>query len=112
MSILSDVKKVIPIPDYVDDFDDALLIHINSEFFILRQIGVIPYDGTTVDSTTEWSAFSVIGSEESIEAVKQLVPLKVKKVFDPPQSGAAMQALNDMITELEYRLNWNADYKL
>ena len=109
MSILSDVKKVMPIPDYVEDFDDNLLIHINSELFILRQLGVISMDGFVADKNSDWSELEC--NPESLSAVKLLIPLKVKKTFDPPQGGSAMQALNDMISELEIRLNWNADYK-
>jgi len=109
MSILSDVKKVMPIPEYVEDFDDSLLIHINSEMFVLRQLGVIPMTGFTADKDSEWNEIGC--KDEALGSVKLLVPLKVKKTFDPPQGGAAMQALNDMIAELETRLNWNADYK-
>ena len=108
MSILSDVKKVIPIPDYVEDFDDNLIIHINSEMFILRQLGVIQRVPVSIDKDTEWDVLEC--KEEALGAIKLLVPLKVKKTFDPPQSGSMMQALNDMIAELEVRLNWNADY--
>ena len=44
-----------------------------------------------------------------IEMVKSYMHLKVKLLFDPPLSSAVMEAMNQMIKELECRLNYAVD---
>lgn len=108
MSILSDIKKAIPIPEDSDDFDNEILPLINGAFFNLKQLGVGPLNTFYVDTDSEWSDFDC--KDDALGAVKTYVGLKVKLLFDPPQSGSAMNALTESIKELEVRLEWNADY--
>ena len=57
-SILTSIKKMLgPSEDY-DYFDPDLIIHINSVFMILTQLGVGPSEGFSIkDKTAVWSDF-------------------------------------------------------
>ena len=46
-SILTSIKKLLGIPEDYTAFDDQIIIHINSVFMILNQLGVGPKDGFT-----------------------------------------------------------------
>ena len=41
-SILTSIKKLLGIPEDYTAFDDQIIIHINSVFMILNQLGVGP----------------------------------------------------------------------
>lgn len=108
-SILGSTKKLLGIePDY-DHFDADLVMHINSVFSILTQMGVGQTNGFSITGDTEkWADF--IGNDPNgVSIVKSYVYLKVKLLFDPPASSAAMEAINRQISEFEWRLFVAAD---
>ena len=108
-SILTSIKKLLGISEDYEHFDADIIMHINSVFMILTQLGVGPPDGFSIeDDSSVWSNF--IGDSSNIESVKSYVYLKVKLLFDPPLSSAAMEASNRLISELEWRLNLAAEY--
>lgn len=102
-SILTSIKKLLGIdPDYTH-FDADLILHINSVFSILNQLGVGPSTGFAIaDSYAVWTDF--LGESLKLELVKTYVSLKVKLIFDPPLSSAAMEAVKEQIKELEWRI--------
>ena len=104
-SILTSIKKLFGPGEDDTTFDIDIIIHINTALFNLNQIGVGPSDGFFItDKSQTWSDF--IGTNrKDIEAVKTYVYLKVKLVFDPPQSGVLVDAIKQQISELEWRLN-------
>ena len=103
-SILVSIKKMLGISEDVKIFDADIIIHINSVLMILNQLGVGPSKGFSItDATSTWSEF--IPNESSIEAVKSYVYLKVRLLFDPPTSSAAIESYNKMIAEFEWRIN-------
>lgn len=107
-SILTSIKKLLGITEEYKHFDQDIIMHINSVFMILTQMGVGPEEGFTIsDSTTTWSEFT--NDDKKIEAVKSYVYLKVRLLFDPPASSSVMEAMNRSISELEWRLNIAAD---
>lgn len=109
-SILDSIKKLLGIPSEVTEFDTDILIHINSVFSILTQLGVGPSSGFSIeDSSAEWSDF--IGDDARFSDVKSFVYLKTRLLFDPPASSAAMDAMNRMASELEWRINVSVDPK-
>lgn len=102
-SILTSIKKMLGIAEEYNHFDSDLIIHINSVFVILNQIGVGPTEGfVIVDKEDKWNDYTK--SEIKIEHVKSYVYLKVKLIFDPPLSNAVTEAYNKLISELEWRL--------
>ena len=103
-SILTSIKKMLGIDEEYDCFDTDIILHINSVFMILTQMGVGPSEGFTIsDKTTTWDEF--LQDTKKLESVKSYVYLKVKLLFDPPLSSAVMDATNRLISELEWRLN-------
>lgn len=108
-SILDSIKKILGMPPDYDAFDTDLVIHINSVFGILAQLGVGPAGGFSIsDNTTLWKAY--LGDSKDLEMVKSYMTLKVRLVFDPPTIGAVMDAMKEQIREYEWRLNVQVDH--
>lgn len=107
-SILTSVKKMLGIAEEYDHFDSDIIMHINSVFAILTQLGVGPKEGFFIeDDTTSWSDF--IQSNSLLNPVKSYMYLKVKLLFDPPISSSVIESTNRLISELEWRINVAAD---
>lgn len=102
-SILTSVKKLLGIPEDYDAFDLDIIIHINTVFVILYELGVGDAPFSITDSTQIWSDF--IKDSRDLELVKTYVHLKVRLLFDPPTSSAAIQAMTDLTKELEFRIS-------
>ena len=107
-SILTSIKKLLDITEEYEHFDQDIIIHINSVFMILNQLGVGPSNGFSItDKTAVWSDF--ISEGINLESVKSYIYLKVRLLFDPPTTSAVMESMNRMISELEFRLNVSAE---
>lgn len=108
-SILDTVKKVLGIDKDYHHFDLDIIMHINSVFAILYQLGVGPKDKafSISDSSTEWSEF--ITTKTNIESVKSYMYCKVRLIFDPPTASSALEANKEFINEFEWRLNVEDD---
>lgn len=107
-SIFLTVKKFIGFEEDYNAFDSDLLIFINSALSILAQLGVGPANGFKITGASEqWSDF--IDESANLEFVKEYIGLKAKKIFDPPASSAVMQAIEERIKELEWRINVEVD---
>ena len=107
-SILTSIKKLLGITEEYDQFDPDTIMHINSVFMILTQIGVGPAEGFSIeDDTAVWTDF--IQDIKKLESVKTYIYLKVKLAFDPPLSSAVIESMNRLINELEWRLNVAAE---
>jgi hypothetical protein len=101
--ILTSIKKLLGIYDENTDFDADIIIHINSVITILNQLGIGPDEGIEIDKDTTWKDY--LNDDSKLNSVKSYIYLKVKMVFDPPMSSAIRDANNQMIDELEWRLN-------
>lgn len=102
-SILNTIKQLLGISSSDDSFDVNVIISINSVLTILSQMGLSEADGFMITGTTEeWS--ELIGSRTDLEFVKTYIGLKVKLMFDPPTSSAAIDAIKRNIDELEWRI--------
>ena len=102
-SILTSVKNQLGIMEDYDCFDAALIMHINSVFLVLTQLGVGPSEGFFIeDDSSVWTDF-IKGNQ--LEMVKSYMFLKVKLLFDPPANSTLLDATNRMISEFEWRLN-------
>ena len=107
-SILTSIKNLLGIPEDYEHYDADIIMHINSVFMILNQLGVGPSNGFSItDKTAVWGNF--ISDNDNLEAVKSYVYMKVRLLFDPPLSSAVMECMNRMIGELEWRLNSEAE---
>lgn len=109
-SILTSIKKLLGIAEEYTHYDSDIIMHVNSVFSILTQLGVGPSDGFMIeDNTAKWKDF--IADDTKIEMVKSYMNLKVKLLFDPPLSSSVMEAMNRHISEFEWRLNAAVDPK-
>ena len=103
-SILDSTKKILGLDPEYDVFDVDIITHINSAFFTLNQLGVGPAEGfMIVDDAATWSEY--LGGQINLNAVKTYVYLRVRLLFDPPQTSFAISAMEKQIQELEWRLN-------
>lgn len=107
-SILTSIKKLLGITEEYVHFDDDIIMHINSVFMILAQMGVGPSAGFSItDESAVWTDF--IPESACLEAVKSYMGMKVGLMFDPPSNSIIMEARNRMISELEWRLHVTAE---
>lgn len=107
-SILTSIKKLLGIAEDDDAFDTDIIMHINSVLMILTDIGVGPTEGFAIaDKNNTWDEF--LGTGINYEAAKTYVYLKLRPVFDPPSSTAALEAINNQAKEYEWRLNVRAE---
>ena len=103
-SILDSTKKILGLDPEYDVFDVDIISHINSAFFTLNQLGVGPAEGFMIlDNTSTWALF--LDGQINLNAVKTYVYLRVRLLFDPPQTSFAISAMEKQIQELEWRLN-------
>lgn len=109
-SILNSIKKMLGPTEEYTHFNPDIIMHINSVFMILNQMGVGPDKAYSIsDDEDTWSDF--MPEDELLHSVKSYIYLKVKMLFDPPSSSSIMQSMNEQIKELEWRLNVAAESK-
>lgn len=103
-SILKSVKKVLGLEADYTAFDLDVMMHINSVFTILQQLGIGPDTGFAIeDDTATWDTF--LGVNPLLNSVRTYVCLRVRMLFDPPQTSFHIDAMKQQIQELEWRLN-------
>lgn len=103
-SILTSVKKILGIDEGYTAFDLDIILHINSVFGTLNQLGIGPENGFEIeDATPTWDAFT--GGDLRLNPVKTYVYLRVRLLFDPPTTSYLIDATKEQIKELEWRLN-------
>lgn len=103
-SILTSIKKLLGIDETYTIFDRDLIIHINSVLAILTQLGVGPSNGFLIeDKYATW--FDFLPNDSKLVPIKSYVHLKVRLLFDPPMSSSVMASIQEMIKELEWRIN-------
>lgn len=106
-SILNSIKKLLgPEADY-NHFDQDIIMHINTVFVILYQLGVGKKSFMITDDSATWSDY--LDDWTNLEAIKTYIYLKVRLVFDPPSSSSVMEAIKENIRELEWRINVEVD---
>lgn len=107
-SILTSIKKMLGIAEEYTHFDADLIMHINSVFMVLTQLGVGPSTGFHIeDETSTWDEF--VSETSNLDAVKSYMHLRVKLLFDPPTNSSVIESMNRMIGEFEWRLNVTAE---
>lgn len=109
-SILTSIKSILG-PGITEDytyFDNQLIMHINTVFMILHQLGVGPEDPFSItDASATWSDF--LDDPTELEMVKSYMSLKVSELFDPAQNGIVSESRKRLIDEFEWRLNVAVD---
>ncbi len=102
-SILISTKKALDVPENYDVFDQNIIMHINSVFSTLSQLGIGPDEGFEIaDNTSMWSHF--LAGNAKFNFVKTFMYLRVRMLFDPPATSFLQDAMKEQIKELEYRI--------
>jgi hypothetical protein len=109
-SILNSIKTMLNVPVDSGEFDVDLIIHINSVFAILTQLGVGPDNGFEITGAEEkWSDFV---NDKKLSTLKTYVYMKVKLIFDPPTVGSVLDSYKELIREFEWRTHIEGDTNL
>lgn len=103
-SILNTTKKALGLTDDYVAFDPEITMFINSTFSRLSDLGIGPEAGFEIsDENDMWSTY--LEGDVLMNRVKTYVYLKVRLLFDPPQTSFLLGAINEQITEMEYLIN-------
>lgn len=103
-SILDGTKKILGLDAGYTAFDHDVITHINTALMTVCQLGIGPEEGFMItDNTTTWEEF--LGGYKMYNAVKSYVYLRVRVLFDPPNTSFLNTALQDQLRELEWRIS-------
>lgn len=107
-SILESIKKLLG-AENMTEFDDNLVMFINSSLNTLTQNGIGPKSGFRITEGDEtWDQFITNGHIELFSNCKEFVYLDVKMVFDPP-IGSVMDFYKTRREEVLWRIKEQAD---
>ncbi len=107
-SILTSIKKMLGIEDGYDHFDPELVMHINTVFSRLNQLGLGPREGFFIEGKEEtWDMF--VENRNDFHAIKSYIYLRVRLLFDPPTSAFVLTSMENQIKEFEWRINVQAE---
>ena len=102
-SVLLSIKQMLGISPEDTSFDVNVIMSINTALTILMDLGLTEVeDQIVIDDDMTWD--ELLGERTDIEYVKTYVYQKVKMIFDPPISTAAIDAMQRSISELEWRI--------
>lgn len=104
-SILNTLKRSVDIAADDDSFDTVLLLHINSIFSDLYQIGLGAYgteEKQIADETDTWA--EIFGNQKNLAMIKSYFNLRLRLLFDPPQAGFTTASFDKQIEKMEWRI--------
>lgn len=107
-SILESTKAILGV-DGQTDFDLDIITHINATFLELDLLGVGAFGINLYieNSDTEWDSLFEPGPVQL--AIKTFVYLNVRMLFDPPQTAAAISAMERRIEKAVWLINVHAE---
>lgn len=103
-SILTSTKKILGLSEDYTAFDLDVITHINTAFSVLNQLGIGPALGFAIeDKSAVWSDLAL--PQNQLSMVRTYIYLKVRMLFDPPNTSFLIEAMNNQIQEHEWRLS-------
>lgn len=106
-SILKTVKHMLGVNEDYNGFDYDIVVAINYAFSVLNQLGVGKEGFRIEDSSSEWGEFA---DESAFPQLREYVYLKTRLLFDPPSTSFALESINKIISEIEWRANHSAEF--
>lgn len=107
-NILDSIKVSLGISPQDSSFDTEIFMHINSTFASLSELGVGPDEGFEIkDGSERWVDF--YDSEKRLNHLQSYAYLRVRLLFDPPQTAHAIAAFEKQIEKLEWLLTTTAE---
>ena len=107
--ILSSIRFRIGMNDEIHDFDEALIMEINTGFNILTQLGFGPVKGFSISGEDETWDQLLSSDDPRANMVKTYISSRVRLKFDPPQASYLVDVLKEDVAELEFRLSVQND---
>lgn len=107
-SILLNIRVMCDVGKDVDSFDGQLIPLINTFLFRSAQFGVGKKGFMVTGVNETWKDF-LEDNAEKYAAIKNYISIRVKLIFDPPESAALLTALKEEARELEWCLYDEAD---
>lgn len=104
--VLDTVRRIIGGSFLDPHFDQELIVHINTVIAFLDQLGLKITTRVITESTT-WE--ELIPNVDLIEDIKTFISFKVRLIFDPPTGSSAMNALEKVVDECEWRIREAVD---
>ena len=105
-SILDSIKSYLGV--CYDEYDEDLIMFINSAFATLAIAGSGPHSGFVITGTEQkWSDYS--SDNIVVPLVKQYIQLRVKLLFDPPNNSFVTESLTQNAADILYQINLKAD---
>ena len=109
-SILLSLRRLLVGDELNEAFDMEIIIHANSAFATLHQLGVGPDEVFNITGPNEtWDQF--LEDKKELNAVKSYLYLKVRLLFDPP-TGSLLSVMQEEIKEAEWRLNTAVEFEV
>ena len=110
-SILLTIKKLLGLDSEYDVFDQDIIIHINSSFWRLRQLGCGKDNFSITGDSETWADY--LGEDiNSMEVVKTFIYLNVRLLFDPPTNNASLfNAYKEQLEKYESLIIYECDPK-
>lgn len=103
-SILTSIKKNLGLEESYTAYDFEVITGINTAFATLNQLGVGPEQGFQIeDAVPTWNDF--LGSNSKYNMVKSYVQLRVRLLFDPPQTSYLIKAFQEEVEQFEWRIS-------
>lgn len=103
-SILTSVKSLLGLMEEITEFDEQIMMYINSAIFTLAQLGVGPstiFKVTTKEDTYE----DYLGDDlQRFPGVPMYLYYRTRLGFDPPSNSFMIEQIQQEITELEWRM--------
>ena len=108
-SILTSIKKQLGLTAEYTQFDSDVIMHINSVFADLAQMGVGPSRGFYIeDASAIWEDFT--SDNLLLNSVRSYMYLRVKLLFDPGSIGpSTLASYERQIQQWEWRLNFTVE---
>lgn len=111
-SILTSTKKRLGLTEENEQFDEDVIMDINTVLNILTQMGVGPQDGFSIaDKNSKWDDFLQKDSQ-LLQMIKTYVFLRVKLLFDSVTTpSSVIEAMTRQYQELEWRIHDYINYQ-
>lgn len=102
-SILNSIKKVVGLAEDDTSFDLDILMHTNAVLATLTQLGVGPEEGFEIEDAT--SVWEDLLPDKRYNFVKSYVYLRVRMLFDPPQTSFLKDGFEEQMNEYVVRIS-------
>lgn len=106
-SILKSIRKNLDIPDDCTEYDDMVIMAINSSIMTLGQNGVCPTNFVVTGDDQTWS--DLLDGSSNKECAKMYIQLGTRILFDPPSNASVLNAYTSLQKEYLWRLRHSVE---